>query len=84
MTESTREDGLPNDPVGRFHLGNGAILDRIYLNADKSTKGMMQSNGLMANYLYDLEVVEENHELFFKTKSVKISKDIKSLKNKLS
>ena len=45
---------------------------------------MMQSNGLMANYLYDLEVVEENHELFFKTKSVKISKDIKSLKNKLS
>ena len=84
LTESTREDGLPNDPVGRFHLGNGAILDRINLNADKSTKGMMQSNGLMANYLYDLEVVEENHELFFKTKSVQISKDIKSLKNKLS
>ena len=84
LTESTREDGLPNDPVGRFHLGNGAILDRINLNPDKSTKGMMQSNGLMANYLYDLEVVEENHELFFKTKSVKISKDIKSLKNKLS
>jgi len=84
LTESTREDGLPNDPVGRFHLGNGAILDRINLNADKSTKGMMQSNGLMANYLYDLEVVEENHELFFKTKSVQISKDIKSLKNRLS
>ena len=36
LTESTREDGLPNDPVGRFHLGNGAILDRINLNADKS------------------------------------------------
>jgi malonyl-CoA decarboxylase len=63
-------------------LGNGAILHKVNLNADLSKKGKLQSNGLMANYLYDLDVVEKNHELFFKTKIVKISDEIKSLKKK--
>ena len=82
LTESGREDNLPNDAVARFHLGNGAILHKVNLNADLSKKGKLQSNGLMANYLYDLDVVEKNHELFFKTKIVKISDEIKSLKKK--
>ena len=73
---------MPNDPVARFHIGNGAILERINLNADKSEKGFDQSYGVMANYLYDLDIVEENHELFFKDKIVKISNNIKSLKTK--
>ena len=80
LTESDRDDGLPNDPVGRFHIGNGASLERINLNADLSEKGLSQSYGIMANYLYDLDVVEENHELFFKNKIVKISNEIKTLK----
>lgn len=84
LTESTREDGLPNDPVARFHLGNGAILKHINLNADQSSKGLSQSNGIMVNYLYDLETVERNHELFFKTKAVLLSNEIKSLKKKYS
>jgi len=84
LTESNREDRLPNDPVARFHLGNGAILHKINLNADLSSKGMEQSNGLMINYLYDLSIVEKNHEQFFKDKEVILSSEIKSLKKKYS
>ena len=83
LTESEREDNLPNDPVAKFHLGNGAILEQINLNADESAKGIAQSKGLMVNYLYNLELLEKNHELFFKTKNVQESDDIKSLKKKL-
>ena len=82
LTNSERDDGMPNDPVSRFHIGNGASLERINLNADTSEKGMRQSYGVMANYLYDLDVVEENHEIFFKNKVVPVSSEIESLKKK--
>ena len=82
LTNSERDDGMPNDPVSRFHIGNGASLERINLNADTSEKGMTQSYGVMANYLYDLDVVEENHEIFFKNKVVPVSSEIESLKKK--
>ncbi|MDA9660215.1 malonyl-CoA decarboxylase family protein, partial [Pseudomonadota bacterium] len=64
------------------HLGNGAILERINLNADLSVKGISQSKGVMVNYLYNLDTLEENHEKFFKTKEVKLSDEISSLKKK--
>tara|TARA_B100000768_G_scaffold92449_1_gene86444 strand:- start:2108 stop:3325 length:1218 start_codon:yes stop_codon:yes gene_type:complete len=83
LTESEREDNSPNDPVAKFHLGNGAILEKINLNADLSAKGMSQSKGVMVNYLYNLELLERNHELFFKTKNVQVSDGLKSLKKKL-
>jgi malonyl-CoA decarboxylase len=83
LTSSDREDELPNDPVAKFHLGNGAILERINLNADLSSKGLNQSKGVMVNYLYNLDTLEENHELFFKTKEVKQSDAIKNLRKKL-
>ncbi len=82
LTHSERDDEMPNDPVSRFHIGNGASLERINLNADTSEKGMTQSYGVMANYLYDLDVVEENHEIFFKNKVVPVSSEIESLKKK--
>jgi malonyl-CoA decarboxylase len=84
LTESNREDMLPNDPVARFHLGNGAILHKINLNADISAKGIEQSHGIMINYLYDLDIVEKNHEQFFKDKEVIQSNEIKALKKKYS
>ena len=84
LTESDRDDGMPNDPVGRFHIGNGASLERVNLSADLSEKGLLQSYGIMANYLYDLEVVEENHEMFFKNKAVLTSNEIKAQKKKLN
>ena len=84
LTESNRGDMLPNDPVARFHLGNGAILHKINLNADMSAKGIEQSHGIMINYLYDLDIVEKNHEQFFKDKEVIQSNEIKALKKKYS
>lgn len=50
--------------VAKFHLGNGARLERLNWAADKSRKGLKQSLGLMVNYLYDLGEVEERHERF--------------------
>ncbi len=52
------------NPVAKFHLGNGAKLHRINWAGDVSKKGLKQSAGLMVNYLYDLEKVEEYHERF--------------------
>tara|TARA_Y100001970_G_scaffold106111_1_gene132938 strand:- start:842 stop:1972 length:1131 start_codon:yes stop_codon:yes gene_type:complete len=80
---SNREDGFPNDPVARFHLGNGARLERVNLNADMSLKGIHQSKGIMVNYQYDLDLLENNHELFFRTKEVQCSERIKNLSKKL-
>lgn len=56
--------GRPLDPVARFHLGNGAQLDRMNFLGDLSSKGMAQSHGLMVNYRYVLDEIEENHESF--------------------
>ena len=52
------------DAVARFHLDNGARLERVNVNADLSPKGLRESLGLMVNYLYDLSAVEANHERF--------------------
>jgi malonyl-CoA decarboxylase len=52
------------DPVARFHLDNGARLERINLRANRSPKGLRQAFGLMVNYLYDLDKVEASHEMF--------------------
>ncbi|MCF8199180.1 MAG: malonyl-CoA decarboxylase [Sulfuritalea sp.] len=54
----------PLDPVARFHLGNGARLERINPLGDASAKGLQQSFGVMVNYLYDLDDLEENVESF--------------------
>lgn len=47
-------EGRPLDPVARFHLGNGARVERLNWLGDPSAKGLRQSYGLMVNYLYDL------------------------------
>jgi malonyl-CoA decarboxylase len=52
--------------VARFHLDNGARLERINVGSDLSTKGLRESLGVMVNYLYDLASVEDNHERFVK------------------
>lgn len=56
--------GRPVDPVARFHLGNGARLERLNFLGDVSAKGLKQSHGLMVNYLYALDEIEKNHETF--------------------
>jgi malonyl-CoA decarboxylase len=52
------------DPVARFHLDNGARLERLNPLGDLSAKGVRQSLGLMVNYLYDLQKIESHHEMF--------------------
>jgi malonyl-CoA decarboxylase len=52
------------DSVARFHLGNGARLERIDWLGDLSPKGLRESAGLMVNYLYRLEDIEKNHEAY--------------------
>ncbi len=54
----------PLDPVARFHLRNGARLDRIHWNSDPSPAGLRQSAGMMVNYVYDEETVVANHEAY--------------------
>jgi malonyl-CoA decarboxylase len=56
--------GLPADAVARFHLGNGARLERLDWLADTSERALRQSCGLMVNYLYDLDYIERNHEAY--------------------
>jgi malonyl-CoA decarboxylase len=56
--------GLPIDAVARFHLGNGARLERLDWLADTSARALAQSHGLMVNYLYDLDYIERNHEAY--------------------
>ena len=54
------QDGKPLDAVARFHLGNGARVERLNWAADPSPKGFKQSYGLMVNYLYDLKKLDRN------------------------
>ena len=76
---STRKDKEPNDPVARFHLGNGALLDRINLGGNLSNKGISESFGIMVNYRYDLPNVEKNHEAYAKEQKIEISQEVKKL-----
>ncbi len=61
---NAKQGTKPFDPVSRFHLGNGARIEQIDWLADNSAKGLRQSYGLMVNYLYDPEDIENNVEAF--------------------
>jgi len=74
--------GLPYDAVARFHLGNGARLERLNWLADVTEKGIAQSHGLMVNYLYDLEDIEKNHEAYVEARVVAASNAVKRLVRK--
>lgn len=63
LTQASR-NGRPVDTVARFHLGNGARVERLNWLADTSTRGLSQSWGIMVNYLYDPDRIEQNLEAF--------------------
>jgi malonyl-CoA decarboxylase len=67
------------DSVARFHLGNGARLERINWLGDLSAKGLRESAGIMVNYLYRLEDIEKNHEIFANDGEVVASSAVKKL-----
>jgi malonyl-CoA decarboxylase len=64
LVDAKSPRGGPVDPVARFHLGNGARLERVNPCADASPRGLRDSWGVMVNYLYDLDRIERNHEAF--------------------
>ena len=71
------EKGLPINEVSRFHLGNGAIVDNIIVNANISEAGFKRSFGVMVNYLYELKNIEKNHENYINNRKVIISNKLK-------
>jgi malonyl-CoA decarboxylase len=77
--DARRSDGQPPDPVARFHLGNGARLLDIHWMGDTSAKGLAQSFGIMVNYLYDLDKIEENHEAYATEGKVTASRKVRNL-----
>jgi malonyl-CoA decarboxylase len=67
------------DSVARFHLGNGAWLERIDWLGDLSPKGLLESAGIMVNYLYRLEDIEKNHEAYANQGEIAASSAVKKL-----
>jgi malonyl-CoA decarboxylase len=78
LLEARKNDG-PLDPVARFHLGNGARVERLNWLADTSSKGLLQSWGLMVNYLYDPDDIERNVEAFAQSGRIAASTPIRRL-----
>lgn len=73
------EQGKPLDPVARFHLGNGARIERLNWGGDPSAKGLKQSYGIMVNYLYDLKRLDKYRGQLLQGK-IAVSGDIADLK----
>jgi malonyl-CoA decarboxylase len=67
------------DPVARFHLGNGARLERINWLGDTEPRGIEESFGVMVNYLYDHDSIEDNHEAFVRDGTIVRSTDVDAL-----
>ena len=68
--------GRPVDPVARFHLGNGARLERLNFLGDLSDNGLRQSHGLMVNSLYAPDEIEAHHEAFAEKGLIAASRDV--------
>nr|VFK37987.1 MAG: malonyl-CoA decarboxylase [Candidatus Kentron sp. SD]VFK42711.1 MAG: malonyl-CoA decarboxylase [Candidatus Kentron sp. SD] len=59
--------------VAHFHLSNGACMDRINWLGDISKKGFQESAGMMINYLYQSEDIEQNHEAYMSEGKIAVS-----------
>ncbi len=78
VTEKAARGGA-RDAVARFHLGNGARLERLNIGADKSARGRGNAWGVMVNYLYDLDAIERNHETYAGTGEVVCARSVRRL-----
>jgi malonyl-CoA decarboxylase len=67
------------DPVARFHLANGARLERLNWMGDTSPMGMRRSYGLTVNYAYRLSDLERNHDAYANQYRVASSKAFRQL-----
>jgi malonyl-CoA decarboxylase len=74
-----KKGNKPLDPVARFHLRNGARLERINWHGDCSPNGIMQSAGMLVNYVYSPDSIVRNHESYVKNNTLTISNDVLNL-----
>ena len=72
-------NGEPVDPVARFHLGNGARAERLNWLADTSKRGLKNCAGMMVNYVYHLDQIEENHELYIREHRLAATHELRRL-----
>lgn len=79
MLRARTPAGRVVDPVARFHLGNGAMLERINVAGNLSARGLRESHGVMVNYRYDLDEIETNHEAFATRNTVVASSAVRKL-----
>jgi malonyl-CoA decarboxylase len=75
---ATDDRGRAIDRVAHFHLGNGAIVERLNWLGDTSSNGFRQSYAMMVNYRYKLSDVDANHEAYASGKVV-ASRDVRAL-----
>lgn len=75
----TRQPSISIDPVARFHLGNGARLERINWLGNSAPRGIQESFGIMVNYLYDRDAINDNHESFVRNGTVARSPEVDAL-----
>ncbi|KAK6917786.1 Malonyl-CoA decarboxylase, N-terminal, partial [Dillenia turbinata] len=74
-----KKRGKALDSVANFHLQNGAMIERLNWMADRSEKGLVQSGGIMVNYFYRMEQIEENAHSYFSTGHIHASPDLHHL-----
>ena len=82
LLELKDDRGKPLDPVARFHLKNGARLERINVLGNPSDSGMKASLGTMVNYVYDLSRVEQNHENYVRDNKIACSQQVSKMLRK--
>ena len=79
LMAAKRADGAPRDPVARFHLANGAIVERLDWLADPTARGLEQSFGVMVNYRYALDRLAANQLAYAATHAVDASPPVRAL-----
>jgi malonyl-CoA decarboxylase len=79
LLQEKRPNGQPVDPVARFHLGNGARIEKLNWLGDTSPRGLAQSAGIMVNYLYEPKDIEQNHEDYAERGNIAAAPAVKKL-----
>lgn len=79
LLQEKRSNGQPIDPVARFHLGNGARIEKLNWLGDISPRGLAQSAGIMVNYLYEPKDIEHNHEDYAERGTIAAAPALKKL-----
>lgn len=79
LTEAKRAPGTAADPVAHFHLSNGASLLAVHPSADLSARGLENSWGVMVNYLYDGDRIEQNHQAYTSNYDVSVSANVAAM-----